>query len=300
MRTRIAVILGLLLILAFGDVPERTRFWRALVNLGHVPLFGFLALSLLSVVRRSRPQWSSASHSLGAFIGAVGIGLAAEALQALTPNREASLQDIARNVAGALAFLVAGAVRDNRHEWARGRLGLAIGAAALLVAVAAGEFARAVAVDVALARAMPTLARLDGSWWERDVVTPTAATLTPADPGHLARLVLEPGTYPGLTLDELYPDWRGFRLLELTIVSDREAPLAMSIRVNDAAHDNRHADRFNRSLVIARGVNHVRIPLDEIRRAPDTRTMDMARIRTVILFAPGLVQPVELRLGPWP
>jgi hypothetical protein len=98
--------------------------------------------------------------------------------------------------------------------------------------------------------------------------------------------------------DEPYPDWRGRDALVWTIVSDLDRPLLMAIRVHDAAHDQRFRDRFNRKFTVAPGVNRLRIPLDDIRNAPDRRKMDMRRIRAVILFVFDLKRPASLFLGP--
>jgi len=148
---------------------------------------------------------------------------------------------------------------------------------------------------------------LDGSWWERDFIATGRNTLTPehapADPGAdaeatLARLDLEPGLYSGITFDEPYPDWRGYDRLAFTIVSSLEQPIDLVIRVHDASHDQRLADRFNRRLVIAPGANRIAIPIDDIRRAPDRREMDLQRVRGIILFVYRLNRPVRLLLGP--
>ena len=83
-----------------------------------------------------------------------------------------------------------------------------------------------------------------------------------------------------------------------TIVSSLEQPIELVIRVHDASHDQRLADRFNRTLVIAPGANRIAIPIDDIRRAPDRREMDLQRVRGIILFVYRLNRPVRLSLGP--
>jgi hypothetical protein len=112
------------------------------------------------------------------------------------------------------------------------------------------------------------------------------------------RLDLKPGAYPGIGIVEPHPDWSGYRVLAITIVSDLDAPLPIAIRVHDAAHDQRYEDRFNRALTVAPGVNRFTIALDDIRHAPDRREMNMRRIRGVLLFAYQRTQPTHLYLGP--
>jgi hypothetical protein len=84
----------------------------------------------------------------------------------------------------------------------------------------------------------------------------------------------------------------------LTFVSDLDASLPLVIRINDAAHDNRYADRFNRQVVIRPGVNRVVIPLDDVRRAPNRREMDMRHIRQIIVFGYRVTAPTHVYLGP--
>jgi len=155
------------------------------------------------------------------------------------------------------------------------------------------------------ARAFPVLARFDGSWWESALIETGNSALTPGKsstpppgmPSGLARIDLQPATYPGLTIDQPYPDWRGYQRLVLTIVSDLDVPIPLTLRVHDAAHDNRYGDRFNTRLMVTPGANRLTIPLEEIRRAPAGREMDLSRIRGIVLFAYRLNHPVHLYLG---
>jgi hypothetical protein len=184
---------------------------------------------------------------------------------------------------------------------------LAVLVGALLLVASAAHLGMTTAAYVARDRAMPTLLAFDGTWWERWFVELGDSVLTARTrpPGleasfdePLARLDLEPGEYPGVGIVEPHPDWSGYRRLAFTIVSDRDAPLTLVIRVHDAAHDQRYEDRFNRALPVAPGVNRFAIPLDDIRRAPDRREMDMRRIRGVLLFAYQRTQPTNVYLGP--
>lgn len=304
-------LLGLLLFLILFDAPQRSRFWDALFDAGHTPLFGLVALSLLGFLRtRTRPDQGSRMWWT-AFAVTLLLGAATECLQVFQANRDASIEDFLRDLAGAGAFLLLAAAMA-WGAWApgpirsrRGRLSAA-GVALLLLAAAGGHLAMTAALYAARDRAFPTLFALDGSWWERRLIEANGSSLTPAavvprgvgatgEP--LARLDLEPGTYPGLAFDEPYPDWRGYRRLVFTVVSDLDLPLPLVIRVHDEAHDQRAADRFNRSIVIYPGVNHVAMAIDEIRLAPDRREMDVRRVRGVILFAYRLVKPTHVYLG---
>ncbi len=300
---RPVLIASLLLFLVFGDTPEPTRFWEALFDFGHAPLSGVVALLLRGWLAAGgwRALRGRERASLLAFGLTVGIGAAVEALQNLQPNREPSWQDLWRDAAGAASFLLL------REAWAAGgrpaggrpsragRAAAVLAGLALLLAAAA-TLARTVRLYAERDRAMPTLFALDGTWWERSLIDEGHSRLTPA-PG-LARLDLGAGEFPGVTFEEPYPDWRGYRSLVVRIVSDLDAPLPMAIRVHDAAHNQRFEDRFNRRLLVQPGENVFRIPLDEVRRAPRGREMDLARVRGILIFAPRLDRPTRVFLGP--
>lgn len=299
---------ALLLFLFLGDAPERTILWDALFDMGHVPLFGLLAVAALRVLRVRRPLTAPRTVWRHAFFLTVAIGAATELIQFFQANREPSLDDLARDAAGAASFLLAaavwpwvggGATPISTHR-GRVRAGLLAGG---LVAIAAVPLITAVAVVAARAHAMPTLASFDGSWWERRLIKPTNTLLTPGSradryEGRFTRVDLQPGMYPGITIEEPYPDWRGYRRLAFTVVSDLDAPVRLAIRVHDAGHDNRTQDRFNRALPISPGENHFAIPLDDIRTAPDRREMDLSRVRGIIIFGYRLASPVHLFISP--
>jgi hypothetical protein len=65
----------------------------------------------------------------------------------------------------------------------------------------------------------------------------------------------------------------------------------LTFRIHDAAHDWSHEDRMNLPLVLAPGTRTtVRVALTEVRVAPASRPMDLARMANVMLFG-GPAQP---------
>jgi hypothetical protein len=306
------VLVGLLLFMVLGEVPDRTVFWEDVYHAGHVPLFGMVAISILGLCQARGAALDVPGPWWLAFTLAVVLGGGTELLQIVQPGRDASFWHFLRDVAGAGSFLLVAATVQWKGRFvgpirSAARRGPAWAAAALMVGVAGLNLAATVTAYGERDLAYPTLFTPDGSWWERQFVETHDSVLTPdARPEHvaipsdqpLARLDLRPGTYPGVAFNEPYPDWRGARSLVLTFVSDLDVPLRLTIRVNDASHDNRFADRFNRALLIRPGVNRIVIPLDDVRRAPARREMDMRHIRRIMLFGYRLTEPTHVYLGP--
>jgi len=301
-----AVALALVALVVCVDHPDDTRFWDALFDAGHAPLFGVLALAIRGLVPvRVRRR------DAVAFAGVVTLAVLTEALQALQPERAVSAVDIARDVAAGGAFLLlrarastrgAGPGRSPARVPGRSRVVLAV----LLLATCFAELGFVVATYAERYRQLPTVATFDGAWWTRGMIetgpnvlewpAPLSVADTAAAP--FARLTLQPAQYSGIAIVEPYPDWRGYERLVVPIASDLGAPLRLTLRIHDAAHDQRYADRYNLQVLVHPGVNRVSIPLADVRRSPDRREMDMSSIRGVVLFAHQLTEPSRLFLGP--
>lgn len=307
----LAAIGGLLLFLFLADVPERSRFWSAFFNAGHTALFGVIAV----LVRRLLARWSRLPETLRtspvrlgllAFGLTVVLGAATELLQMLQRGADPSIADLLRDIAGAGAFLLGACGLFGASPAPGRRLAALLGALAFLVP-AGWTLAWTSAAYIARDRAFPTLFCLEGAWWEREFIRLERNELTPGVappagmgilPGPLARLDLRPARYSGVAFEEPYPDWSGARRFVMTIVSDLDVDLPMTIRVHDAAHDRRYADRFNRRVTVHPGVNRLVIPIDRIRAAPDRREMDLRRIRGILLFTQDLKRRTHVYLGP--
>lgn len=327
---RLVLLVGLLLFFFFANLPERSQFWRAFFDAGHTPLFGVIALLIRGLLEgrgrllRSR-AFSSAGLSVAAFALTMVLGAATELVQMVFRLGDPSVSDLLRDAAGAASFLLLASAVHRRSAVAfpattpggetaaparaRHRRIVAVVAALVLLLAAGRTLIVTTAAYVERSRAFPTLYALDGAWWEGMFIRTATSRLTPAGtpgaaegpdgrPTTLARLDLRAGRYPGLTFLEPYPDWRGYHRLTFTVVSDLDAPITLAMRVHDAKHDQRYRDRFNRAFTIRPGTNRLAIVLEDVRRAPAGREMDMRRIRGIVLFVPRLARPTHLYLGP--
>jgi len=92
--------------------------------------------------------------------------------------------------------------------------------------------------------------------------------------------------FPGFTFSEPMPDWHDFKTLIIDVENpEQEQVLHLGMRVHDSGQLREYTDRFNRVFDIAPGERRsLHIPLDEIRRAPRNRLMNMTQISDVTLF----------------
>ena len=103
-----------------------------------------------------------------------------------------------------------------------------------------------------------------------------------------ARVQLNGDKYSGVGISPLVRDWRGYKYLAMDIYVPDAETLTLHVRVSDVQHDrgaNAYDDRFNLSIAVQAGWNHLRIPLADMRTAPTQREMNMAAISYVGLFA---------------
>jgi hypothetical protein len=61
-------------------------------------------------------------------------------------------------------------------------------------------------------------------------------------------------------------------------------------------HDSEFSDRFNRRIILKPGLNHISINLEDIRKSPATRPMDMGNVTRICFFATGIAKPVTVYL----
>lgn len=300
-----AVWLGLFLLgtlsLLFIPVPSPTFFLKAVNNSGHVPLFMVVAILLVKLSRAllGRLSWPPIWHYAVAIFCVVVLALVTEALQSLSLMRHPQASDVVHDFLGAMCGLGLLLTYDQSvaGKWARCRtfpqnriirLGLALVMAMTFLPV----FEWAYAYWDRASR-FPSLLKFSSDWEMKFVkafgselqvvVSPEGWKKLPDD--KVGRVVFHPKRYPGIRIDEPYPDWRGYTYFQLEIFSELPTPQLISIRIDDLHHKNKYSDRFNKAVTISPGLNHIQIPIDDIRLAPVGREMDLSAMKAVLLFA---------------
>lgn len=107
---------------------------------------------------------------------------------------------------------------------------------------------------------------------------------------------LAPTRYAGLALNEVPPDWTGYRELALDVTLETPHPLPWIIKITDQAHNWKTEDRFESQVTLDPGRNVIRIPLREVEQAPRNRRMELSRMRMLQLFTVQPAEPVRLYL----
>ena len=220
----------------------------------------------------------------------------------LLTDRDPSVYDVMRDLIGIIAGLGIYAGIDPRMKplWGKLRRGLQSGTVILsciLFAASLFPLVRLAIASVQRNDAFPVIIDFEAGW-SKPFLQLQHAILTPAAENQLSRLVLKPARYPGVSMVEPCPDWSAFESLTFVIHSSQPHPFQLVLRIHDKLHNQDHADRFNRTLMVRHGENRFRIPLAEIRNAPVGRELDMARITGLTLFAVDTVQPVNFYIGP--
>jgi len=301
-------IVLLMLFLVLGRPPSDSYGWRTLFELGHVPLFGIVALLMLRFFRVLHGAAAPDSTVfLLALLAVAVLSLLAEAAQVLQPGRNASVGDALNNLTGALCFIAIAAALRPRLWRPLGHDGPLAARMLLVGAVLALGLASLPLLSVAWsysqrATVFPVLADLTGRWQKPFLsvgrselaVVKAPAGWTEQAGARVARLTFFDAPWPGFTVREPYPDWSGYDVLRFQVWSDNDAPMEIVLRVDDTRRDRPHSDRFNGSFIVTPGLNDFTVPLATIASGPRDRKLELADISQFVLFSRRPGEPFEL------
>jgi glycopeptide antibiotics resistance protein len=294
------LLLGLLSSL-FIPVPSHTFLWQAVNNFAHVPLFGIVAILLLNVFRMLFTVWSwpPIRYYVVTIMGALVLALLTEALQSFGTTRHPEVSDVVRDLVGAMCGVGLFSTYDSQMsgKWTHWRKFSLRSIIRLCVVLVIGiTLLPVVGWTYAYwdrASRFPTLLEFSSDWEMKFVkasnselqvvVPPVGWKKLPED--KVGQVVFHTKMYPGIRIDEPYPDWRGYSHFKLEIFSELPNSQSIVIRIDDLHHNNEHSDRFNRAFTISLGLNHIQIPIDDIRLAPVGREIDLRAMKAVLLFA---------------
>jgi len=267
--------------LLFVPLPmPATYAGRTIENSEHTPLFLVGTLFILQILRHDFRIEGARLYVLSGLIAA-GAGLLSEVIQRPL-RRDASWEDVFSDCVGVLLALALHALFDRRRS-----LGAAPRAAVLLIA--AGCLVTYAMPIVSMVRAylhrdaqFPMLVNFDSRlelFWMYSYGLKREVRDGALD------IVFDANEYPGVSFFEPVSDWRKYHQLILDVENPGDEVLRFGVRVHDKGRGREFTDRFNRRLEIGAGQRRqLAIPLDDIRRGPRNRLMDMAQITNVTVF----------------
>ncbi|WP_405229986.1 hypothetical protein [Lentisalinibacter sediminis] len=242
----------------------------------------------LIIFRLALPRLGVYGAALFAAATSLLAGPAGELAQWLT-GKEFSLRDIGQDALGAAAAVC---LMIGRHGWRQGRLRAERGRAVM----AGGGFLLVVVLAPVVwwtwvlagrASAAPVIADFEGAW-ETALITAGERVSTPAGwpaPGDYVLRVETPARkYAGVQFRDPYPHWGGATALRFVASTGDGESHQLTLRIHDERHDNRFADRFNRTFPIGPEPREFCIPMNDIENAPEGRRMDLNAIAEMTAF----------------
>lgn len=295
--TVIVFIAGLL----FFPVPTNNLWWREAINSGHTALFLFVSIILYYRLKTWFPHVSKVViYFCVFFIGAL-LGILIEGLQGLT-QREANLGDIYRNLLGIMSGLCLQAALSSYRVHCKKP------AVVLFVVAGIGFFLYGVAPLIKLSthyierhNAFPVIVDFNENWsmsfMRLDNVELLKKEKLSGQNSGLNVIKFNEGRYSGISIIEPEPDWSNYNALRVTIISNNEYVTELTLRIHDASHNHEHGDRYNRKLIVRPGLNEFEIDLDEIRREPVNRELDLSHVAGLVIFLYNLELPLQIELS---
>jgi len=283
-----------LLLFDFGT--DGSPVLESIMDFGHFPLFGVVSLIIVWILNKRRWPVYDHKHYALSISAVVALGVMTELLQhTFTSDRLFSVRDVLNDTLGALTFLVL-AYPSSRYPM--GKIHRYKALAVVVIVLATVPVHIAIIDSWEMYRSFPVLNSFE-TRFEMGRVSGNDSRYTQSFK-HAVHGVcaletrLSPGEYPGIALEELYGDWRGYDRFSFDAHLAGSKPLQITVRVNDALHNQHYADRFNKQFVLLPGANTVVIDLREVGKAPRTRVMDMSRITNICIFSYRLKEPRTL------
>ncbi len=280
---RVALAVGGLVVLVagqqFGSLGRADLFGQTLSNALHIPLFAAITLLLATIFPRRGAMT----------IGALGCLLAAlTELAQLFNSRHASVTDFGLDLLGVGPVVLGLALTRRLHASADGSRSARVlvwGAVALVVAVLASVTPGRVllayahrdeAFPVLLEAGASALAPLVSS---NSLTRP--ATAPAGWPGYAHGPVLEvlwaAERYPGITLDEVVPDWSGYSALAVDVFLPDDVPASLTAAVR---YEGEHGTAAHLRLPVRPGPQRLIYPLTALLEPRGGR---LPRVRSLVL-----------------
>lgn len=282
-------------LLMFWPMPELNRFLRYGMDLLHAPFFAILAF----VLDQKRKQYQQEKGRLILWILLLILGALLEFAQGWV-GRNSNWLDGLANLLGATSGILLSSSREAlsfRNKWFRQLLALSF------IGIASFSGIRGMWDTLAARQMFPVLADFESSsqllrWNPREAQLRRSQEYA-SEGNYSGRLDLDRGRYPGASLELPEMAWTDYEVLAFDLFwnpspslhqlnTNRSFPV--HIKLEDRGPNDTTADRFETTVTLTPGKNAIRIPLDDVRRGPVDRTLDLDQMCIFSLFT---VHPEE-------
>jgi hypothetical protein len=282
------IVVSFLLFNNFGK--SQSRLLDEILNYGHLFLFGLISLGILRLI--GMRTWPNPDKILyfRSGITTFFLGFLSECIQTQIPNRTFGLNDIFSDTMGAATFLVLAYTFQNGSMR---RTRIILRSVALSIMVIMAYPVCITAIDSRnMARDFPILSSfestLESSRWKNIESSSKRMKIHATDGIYSYQTRLHPGMFPGISLGYMMSDWRGYQELSFDTFLEGTKPLNIIVRINDKEHNDEYHDRYNKQFTLQPGRNHTSVVLNDVRKAPQGREMDMADLSIICIFAYNL------------
>lgn len=281
-----ALLLIALLALHFASPPSGGLWLRTFYDSTHIPIFGVLAIGVLSMTPVSWPGQRRFLVSLSI----VALLAALSELAQVPTVRDASLRDFISDMMGGVGFLcIAMGISQGHSTYRLRRLSmLLIGFVSMTIPLIPLGIVSAAYTE--RMQSLPNLIRFD-SRLSGLLIKMQNAELTrvydETSGSVSASIVFGQGQWPGIAFPDIWPNWASYEALDIDIENPGPNNLPIYVRIHDRKHryNLEHEDRFSRRIDLSAGRQTLRIDLSDVREAPAGRRMNMKQIDGLILFS---------------
>jgi len=100
--------------------------------------------------------------------------------------------------------------------------------------------------------------------------------------------------YPGLSPIISINDWSRYNKFCFDIYNPQDQQIQISIRIDDKKDYPDFADRYNKSILLDRGINRLCVPLDKMVTSGTVRNINLKKIYRILLYKANPEKRVEL------
>ena len=272
------------------------EFWNRLMDAGHLPMFGLLALVFHFIHPAKRP--GSLVHCATSVSLSTLVAATAELLQPLVGRTE-SWFDLRNGVFGAM-IAVSGAALSQQRAKKRWRQAHALAALAIAAFALWPAFSEWRGICWRHAN-FPLLGEFESEaelrLWTAQGGSERSATSIRFTPEQAVQgknslaIHTGAGSWAGVSYSAGDKDWSGFKQLAFDVFDPGE-PFVLSVRVDDDGDCSKFGSRYDNGFPLEKGWNHLAISLRELEHGPRSRKLNLRAIRRLALFT-GANEPAR-------